>query len=91
MIGAPPSIAARSQEATPIGEQGPGGPGLPPPPEGATVVADGLLNPRYLALGDDGTLYITENGFGGDETISPPAVGTGELEATPDGTPEAAP
>jgi len=91
MIGVPPSIAARAQEATPIGEQGPGGPGLPPPPEGATVVAEGLINPRFLALGDDGTLYITENGFGGDETISPPAVGTGELEATPDGTPEAAP
>ncbi len=88
MIGVPASVAVRAQEATPIA--GPG-PGLPPPPEGATVVADGLLNPRFLALGDDGTLYITENGVGGDEVITPPGVGTGELEATPEGTPRAAP
>ncbi len=49
------------------------------PPEGCTVVAEGLINPRYVALGDDGTLYITEAGNGGDETLAP----EGEAEATP--------
>jgi len=39
-------------------------------PEGCTVVADGLMNPRYVALADDGTLYITEAGNGGDEVVT---------------------
>ena len=72
------------------------GMGLPPLPEGATVVAEGLLNPRFLAFGDDGTLYITENGVGGDEVLPAPG-GTNEGEgeaavvATPEGTPVEAP
>ena len=51
------------------------------------MVAEGLWNPRFLAFGDDGTLYITENGVGGDEVIGQPESGTGELEATPGATP----
>jgi sugar lactone lactonase YvrE len=46
------------------------------------VVAEGLFNPRSLAFGDDGTLYITENGVGGDEILPGPG-GTNEGEATP--------
>ncbi|MEJ7837685.1 MAG: ScyD/ScyE family protein [Thermomicrobiales bacterium] len=71
-----------AQDASPVPD---GAPGLPPLPDGATVIAEGLLNPRNLAWGDDGTLYITENGIGGDEIlmITPP----GEEPATPAATP----
>ncbi|MDQ4099073.1 MAG: ScyD/ScyE family protein [Chloroflexota bacterium] len=66
-------VVGEAQEASP--EAG--------PPEGCTVVAEGLINPRYVALGDDGTLYITEAGNGGDEDLTPP----GE-EATPEDAPQ---
>lgn len=49
------------QEASPEA----GGPGLPPLPPGATVVAEGLWNPNNLLFGADGTLYISENGVSG--------------------------
>ena len=42
-------------------------------PEGCEVVAEGLLNPRQLAIAEDGTLYVTEAGIGGDEEVAPPA------------------
>ena len=84
--GIPMGKAVLAQEASPVAEQGPG---LPPLPEGATLVAEGLWNPRFIAFGDDGTLYITENGVGGDEVIGQPESGTGELEATPGATPVA--
>ena len=75
--------------ATPIGEPAtPEMTGLPPLPDGATLVVEGLFNPRFMAFGSDGTLYVTEQGVGGDEVISPPATGTGEaspeaVSATP--------
>lgn len=75
--------AVAAQDATPVGDEG-GMMGLPPLPEGATVVAEGLFNPRFLAFGDDGTLYITENGVGGDEMLAGPG-GTNEGDATPAG------
>lgn len=84
-VAAVPAVvlkAAVAQEATPVGDEG--GMGLPPLPEGATVVAEGLFNPRFLAFGDDGTLYITENGVGGDEVLPGPG-GTNEGGATPVG------
>jgi len=58
------------------------GPGLPPIPEGATVVADGLWNPANLAFGEDGTLYVAESGVSGEGT-------PGAEQATPNaqGTP----
>src|SRR3712207_7103131 len=40
-----------AQEASPVAE----GPGLPPPPENCTVVAEGLWAPRFVAVGDDGS------------------------------------
>ena len=70
---------ATAQDATPVEGEAPG---LPPLPEGATVVATGLFNPRYIAFADDGTLYVTEQGVGGDEALAPPA---------PEGTPQATP
>lgn len=56
-----------AQEATPAGTPV-GAPAmeLPPPPEWAEVVATGLANPRGMAFGSDGALYISESGIGGD-------------------------
>ncbi len=56
-----------------------------PPPEGAILVADNLLQPRGLTFGPDGSLYIAEAG------IAPPpgqnADNTGRLtKIAPDGT-----
>lgn len=56
-----------------------------PPPVGATVVAETLLQPRGLDFGPDGSLYIAEAG------IAPPpgqnAANTGRLtKIAPDGT-----
>jgi uncharacterized cupredoxin-like copper-binding protein len=69
------------QEATP--EASPVGP--PPLPEECTVIASELVNPRFVAVGDDGTIYVSEAGIGGDEELGPPA----DPIATPDspGTP----
>ncbi len=67
----PAALVAR-QEASPAAEeQG----GMPPLPEGATLVAEGLWNPGNLAFGPDGTLYIAETGVAG----APPA----DIPATP--------
>ncbi len=82
-----PAFAA--QDASPEASPAAGGPGMPPIPAGAVVVAEGLWNPGDLALGEDGTLYIAETGVAGgasDPTAPPPA-------ATPnaDGSPPMAP
>lgn len=69
--------------ATPVDGSTPettGGPGLP---EGATLIAEGLWNPRFVRRGQDGTLYITEQGLGGDEVISQPETGVTEAEGSP--------
>ena len=67
--------------------------GLPPVPAGCDVIAEGLVNPRGVAVGDDGTLYVSEAGLGGDEVVTPrgapeeaPQVATPDavaVEATP--------
>ncbi|CAA9543865.1 MAG: hypothetical protein AVDCRST_MAG49-1238 [uncultured Thermomicrobiales bacterium] len=66
------SMVATSVVAT--SAQGDATPGASPGalPAGCDVVAEGLINPRYVAVADDGTLYITEAGNGGDETVAPP-------------------
>ncbi|MGH2550126.1 MAG: ScyD/ScyE family protein, partial [Thermomicrobiales bacterium] len=61
--------ASAKQEASPEA----GAPGLPPIPAGAVVVAEGLWNPQDLAFGDDGTLYIVEQGVAGGGTEEPAA------------------
>src|SRR5215207_3764053 len=73
--------STRAQEATPAGE-------MPPLPEGATVLASGLINPRFVTVGDDGSLYVSESGTGGDEPIFvDPSAGEGVTpEATPAGS-----
>ena len=44
--------------------------GTPPP---CTTIASGLLNPKFVAVADDGTVYVTESGTGGTEVLpSPP-------------------
>ncbi len=68
------SGSALAQDATPTD-----GPSLFP--ASCAVVAEGLNDPRFLALGPDGTLYVTEAGNGGTElmgSVSPatPAAGT---------------
>jgi hypothetical protein len=79
-----------AQEATPATPAEGGAPGLPPLPEGATVVAQGLFNPRGLYMSESGTLYIAEVGVGGDEVLTGPAPGEAE-EATPVDGAEATP
>lgn len=76
-----PAFAAQdaSPEASPAASPAAGGPGMPPIPEGAVVVAEGLWNPGDLAFGEDGTLYIAETGVAG---------GNGSPDAPP---PEATP
>ena len=75
------SSALALQDGTP--EASPVGP--PPLPEGCTVIASELVNPRFVAVGDDGTIYVSEAGVGGDEVLEAPA----DPVATPDspGTP----
>ena len=79
------SSAAALQEATPGAS-----PAGPPVPEGCTVIASGLINPRYVAVGDDGAIYVSEAGVGGDELVEPPvdpaATPAPEVEGGPPGT-----
>jgi hypothetical protein len=62
-LGAP----ALAQEATPMATPA-GGPAMemPPTPRWAEVVATGLANPRGMAFGADGVLYVAESGIGGE-------------------------
>ena len=50
-------------------------------PAGCTVVADGLINPRFVAIATDGTIYVTEAGTGGEEVLG--GEGEGEEGAPP--------
>jgi uncharacterized cupredoxin-like copper-binding protein/glucose/arabinose dehydrogenase len=73
LLAAPLTTVA--QEGTPAA----GGP--PPIPAGCTVIASGLYNPRGIALGPDGTVYVAESGDGGTEADFPIA-GEGTPAAT---------
>ncbi len=62
--------SATAQEATPVDQEltpvaTPAASG-PPPPVRATVLATGLDNPRGLAFGPDGALFVAEAGSAGD-------------------------
>lgn len=103
-LGVPAVRAVFSQEATPVQNTDLSTPDVPAVeestpevveetgpaiPEGTTLVAQGFSNPRFIARGSDGTLYVTEAGVGGDEVYGDAATGTGEIEgdATPGATP----
>jgi glucose/arabinose dehydrogenase len=68
LLGLSLGSGAAAQEGTPEGEAG-----AIAIPDNCTVIADGLINPRYVAVGDDGTVYVTETGSGGDEILGAPA------------------
>jgi len=79
-----------AQEASPEASPAEGGPPMPPLPEGATVVAEGLWNPMDLAFGEDGTLYIAESGIAGGGDEGPPeAAASPAADATPAEAPPA--
>lgn len=72
---------AVAQDASPVASPGAGIPGVP---EGAVVLTSGLMSPRYLTVAEDGSVYVTEAGIGGDEElIAPPVEGTPEAAASP--------
>jgi sugar lactone lactonase YvrE len=84
-----------AQDATPT--DGTPAAGEMPMPAGCTVVADGLINPRFVKVATDGTIYVTEAGTGGEEPLEggpegeegpPQTRGTsGQVTAiSPDGT-----
>jgi hypothetical protein len=79
-----------AQEASPVAG---GGPALPTPPANCVVVADGLWAPRFVAVGDDGSVYVTEVGVGGGEALNldEPGAGTNEETASPVPQTEATP
>ncbi|MBA2596101.1 MAG: ScyD/ScyE family protein, partial [Chloroflexia bacterium] len=61
------SVPTLAQETTPLATPGGAPPmEMPPPPEWAEVVATDLANPRGMAFGADGALYIAEAGVGGE-------------------------
>ena len=57
-----------AQEATPT-DGSPVAGELPPMPAGCEVVADNLVNPRFVAVAADGTIFVTEAGTGGEEEV----------------------
>jgi sugar lactone lactonase YvrE len=68
------SVTVFAQDATeePAGEAMPPEMGMPPLPEGAEVVAEGLDYPRQLTVGEDGTIYVAVVGAGGDIVVTTP-------------------
>ncbi len=82
-VGIPAGRAVLAQEASPVAGAAPG------LPEGAIVVADGLVNPRFIVISEEGTLYVTENGSGGDEIVTQPAGQPGATPIAAEGTPAA--
>ncbi len=80
---------ALAQEGTPEAVEGDGMPALFP--DTCSVVAEGLNDPRYLVVSEDGTVFVTEAGNGGDDVGFPPpsAEGTpGEGTAVAEGEQE---
>ena len=60
------ATVAAAAASVPVARGGAAQEATPSPPAGATIVAEGLANPRHLAIAPDGTLYVTEAGTGGD-------------------------
>lgn len=60
-----PAFARQATDATPDASPTDDQGGMPPLPEGAIPVAQGLWNPTGLTVAEDGTLYIAESGVAG--------------------------
>ena len=56
--------------------------GTPPTPAQPTVVATGLNRPQGVLVTKDGTLYVSDDGSGGDTTFTAPAQGGGTQEGS---------
>ncbi len=67
-------MSASAQDGTPVAS---------PVAAGPTVIASGLMSPRGVAVGADGSVYVTEAGIGGDEELFEPA-GPGTPVASPE-------
>lgn len=80
-----PMRSSLAQDASPEASPDEGG-GMPPLPEGATVVGQGLWNPGDIVVSPEGTVFIAEGGVAGG------GGGEGPEMATPgaDGSPVAA-
>src|SRR5438067_8063771 len=65
-----PLAAAAQTPPGPGGPPGGGAPAFPPPSTNVTVFATGLLNPRGLKWGPDGSLYVAEGGSGGTNSTA---------------------
>jgi glucose/arabinose dehydrogenase len=52
---------------------------------GPTVVASGLNTPMGVLVQDDGTIWITDSGTGGTDTLATPDAATGEVARLPFG------
>jgi sugar lactone lactonase YvrE len=87
------TVAATASSEKPSASDRRPRPTVTPTPEahGFTVVASGLVNPRGLAFGPDGTLYVAEAGRGGPRAIElgrkrPHLIGaTGQVSMIPPG------
>lgn len=82
MLLASVATGAAAQDAFPVA--GPGGQALP---EGCSVFASDLLAPRFMAVADDGTIYVTEAGIGGDEVVVEQTSGVNEETSADVATP----
>ncbi|HEV2528529.1 MAG TPA: ScyD/ScyE family protein [Thermomicrobiales bacterium] len=79
MIAMPAAGLAQEGDTPAAGTPGAGTPaagGIPPLPASCAVVAEELINPRAITVGEDGTVYIAEAGDGGDMP-DPAIVGEG--------------
>lgn len=74
--------SAQAHEATPSP-----GAEMPSLPAGCVQVASDLVNPRYLTIAPDGSLFVSEAGLGGDEPLFMPSPEAGTPEM---GTPQPA-
>jgi hypothetical protein len=79
LIVALPAVAQDATEEAGGEPSAPPAMQMPPPPEGAEVVAQGLNYPRQLTIARDGTIYVAEGGVGGDIVVHM-AGGEGEAD-----------
>lgn len=77
-----PLRSSFAQDASPEASPNEGG-GMPPLPEGATVVGQGFWNPGDITLGEDGTVYVAEQGVFGGSDSDAPSIATPGADGSP--------